>query len=248
MTQVVIDDIIPDNSFLRFRSQYVKYLVYKHTSPSGKSYIGQTKNYNKRCRYHQSYKECIAFYLAIQKYGWDNFTHEILKDNLTIEEANYWEEFYIKYYQSLFPHGYNIEAGGRNSSLAESTKEKLSLIMKGRTPKNKGIPHKDTSKQKMSLAAKGRVPWNKGKKLSEDHKKKLSISKCNKKQSAETIEKRRQKLIGHKMTEENKAKLIASSKGRIISEETRMKMSLAQKKRFSKEKENDPDSYRRYNS
>lgn len=36
------------------------YLIYKHTSPSGKSYIGLTNNYQRRCREHKSSNICIA--------------------------------------------------------------------------------------------------------------------------------------------------------------------------------------------
>lgn len=34
-----------------------------------------------------NYKACILFYRAIQKYGWDNFEHIILNDNLSKTEA-----------------------------------------------------------------------------------------------------------------------------------------------------------------
>lgn len=93
------------------------YLIYCHTSPSGKKYIGQTKNYNRRCVEHQYRKNkgCPAFFNAVQKYGWDSFTHMILRDNLTIEEANELEEYFIKEYNTLAPNGYNLQSGGKNS-------------------------------------------------------------------------------------------------------------------------------------
>ncbi len=91
------------------------YLIYCHTSPTGKKYIGQTNNYNRRCSEHKTTKRCPAFHNAIIKYGWDNFKHEILVDGLTIEEANILEEFYIKKYNTLAPNGYNLQTGGFNS-------------------------------------------------------------------------------------------------------------------------------------
>ena len=65
------------------------YKVYKYTSPSNKIYIGITsKTLNERARYDGSgYKECKAFWRAIKKYGWENFTSEILAQELTEEEA-----------------------------------------------------------------------------------------------------------------------------------------------------------------
>jgi group I intron endonuclease len=92
-----------------------EYLIYCHTSPTGKKYIGQTNNYNRRCSEHKTSKGCPAFHNAIIKYGWDNFNHEILDDGLSLEEANILEEFYISKYNSLAPNGYNLQTGGNNS-------------------------------------------------------------------------------------------------------------------------------------
>lgn len=74
------------------------YTIYEHISPSGKHYVGQTKQkvekrwgkdgYNylekrKDGRYNQP-----LFANAILKYGWDSFEHNILFTGLTKEEAN----------------------------------------------------------------------------------------------------------------------------------------------------------------
>ena len=55
--------------------------IYKYTSPSGKSYIGQTiKTVEQRAKYTgEGYKKCPVFYRAILKYGFENFTCEILE-------------------------------------------------------------------------------------------------------------------------------------------------------------------------
>ena len=68
-----------------------KYIVYCHTNKiNNKKYIGQT------CRSleirsgkngHQ-YHACTYFGNAIQKYGWDNFEHEILFEDLSKESAD----------------------------------------------------------------------------------------------------------------------------------------------------------------
>lgn len=92
------------------------HLIYKHTCPNGKCYIGQTKlKVNNRWR-NGDYKHCVAFYNSIQKYGWENITHEILEDNIeTQEEADEKEIYYIKKFNSLIPNGYNIVTGGHNT-------------------------------------------------------------------------------------------------------------------------------------
>lgn len=67
-----------------------KFCVYKHTNRiNGKVYIGITsqKVQERWGSQGQKYKGSTYFYHAIQKYGWDNFDHEILFTNLTQAEA-----------------------------------------------------------------------------------------------------------------------------------------------------------------
>lgn len=56
-----------------------------------------------------SYKSLI--YDAIQKYGEKNFSFEILG---WFEDYNEKEKYYIEYYRSLVPYGYNVATGGEN--------------------------------------------------------------------------------------------------------------------------------------
>lgn len=90
------------------------YCVYMHTFPNGKCYIGQTKQNPKyRFRNGDGYKGCRYLYSAIQKYGWKNIKHEILIDDLTQKEADYYEKYYIALYESNDRrYGYNLRTGG----------------------------------------------------------------------------------------------------------------------------------------
>lgn len=109
------------------------YLVYKHTSPSGKSYIGITNDYTRRCRLHQTTNSCKRFAVAIRKYGWDNFLHEILYDELTLHQANDREQQAITEYGSVAPYGYNLTTGGRVRVPEAATRAKMSAVHKGKT-------------------------------------------------------------------------------------------------------------------
>ena len=96
----------------------MKWLIYKHTNKiNGKVYIGQTRQ-NPKYRwgqYGQKYNEDnIKLYRAIQKYGWDNFDHEIIEDNIfTQEEADLREQYWINFYDSYY-NGYNATKGGHD--------------------------------------------------------------------------------------------------------------------------------------
>lgn len=81
-----------------------------------KKYVGQTiQKPQLRWRNGKGYVCQQAIGKAIKKYGWNNFTHIILEDNiLTQEEANEKERYYIALYNCYaFNHeGYNIAEGG----------------------------------------------------------------------------------------------------------------------------------------
>jgi len=93
-----------------------QYIVYKHTCPNGKVYIGQTCRtvYSRSGIHGVHYKQCKLFYRAILKYKWNNIKHDILFDGLTREEAGIIEQEQITLYKSTdHQFGYNIQKGGR---------------------------------------------------------------------------------------------------------------------------------------
>ena len=146
------------------------YIVYQHKNKiNGKIYIGITSR-NPEERWGSNgcnYKTSPHFYSAIQKYGWDNFEHNILFTNLTKEQACLKEQELIKEFNSMNrEYGYNSTSGGEIFTMNEETKQKISQSMMGN--KN-GLGHVCTEekKQKISEAQKGR-------KFTEEHKQKLS--------------------------------------------------------------------------
>jgi len=91
-------------------------IVYVHRNKTNnKIYIGITnkKLSNRSGVCGKNYKNCPLFYKAIQKYGWNNFNHEILLENLTRDKARQMEIKLIAQYKSNNPiFGYNCSAGG----------------------------------------------------------------------------------------------------------------------------------------
>ena len=89
------------------------YCVYEHVNKiNGKKYIGMTKDPKHRWRSDgYEYRRCTHFWSAIQKYGWDNFEHTIIRKELTHMEAC---ELEIKLIaeQETIEKGYNLASGG----------------------------------------------------------------------------------------------------------------------------------------
>ena len=89
------------------------YTIYMHIFPSGKIYVGLTKQ-DVKTRWGKNgsgYKKNKQMYAEIQECGWDNIQHVILERNISREEASRLEKEYIKKFQSQL-YGYNNSHGG----------------------------------------------------------------------------------------------------------------------------------------
>ena len=86
---------------------------------------------------------------------------------------------------------------------------------------------KDETKQKLSLGRIGNQ-WAKGQQISENHKK--SVIESNKRRKG--IPTGKATFAGKNHSEEHKEYIRQKMKGRVYSEETKVKMSIAQKKRW----------------
>ena len=100
------------------------YIVYIHQNKiNQKRYVGITCQSTqdrwgyKGNRYTKDRQE--VFYNAIQKYGWDNFEHLIVYENLSLEEAQEKEQELIKKYHTFIHdpdcQGYNMTRGGEGN-------------------------------------------------------------------------------------------------------------------------------------
>jgi len=120
--------------------------IYKLTAPNGKIYVGQTTNLPKRMAQY-SWAGCRGqsyLYSAIVKYGWDNFTNEVIGVGYSQSELDLLEIQAIKDLRSTdHAVGYNIACGG-------------GTVMTGRK-------HTAESRAKMSRAASNRTAEHKAK-------------------------------------------------------------------------------------
>lgn len=137
-----------------------KYTIYMHISPSMKKYIGITSlSPNKRWKSDgRGYKEQPYFWNAIQKYGWENFKHEILVENVMFEDACRLEQEFIQYYKTYDEaYGYNLTLGGEGRLLTDGQKKKLSEQRQGINACAYGHFPSEETKKKMSDAARNKV-------------------------------------------------------------------------------------------
>lgn len=122
--------------------------IYMLTSPSGKSYIGQTiRPIEERLRQHQfPSSKCVAILRAIQKYGWDNFEKHWYE--VPDEYLNDHEELMVEVLGTLSPDGYNLKEGGGNGKPSEEVRKKISEAQKGENHHFYGQTLSDEHKQK----------------------------------------------------------------------------------------------------
>lgn len=105
---------------------------------NGKQYIGQSihpeKRFKEHCQNSCQYNSLI--HAAIQKYGKENFAIKILEEDISNYDER--EQYWIQFYNTLVPHGYNISKGGEyrpeiktgeDSCLAKYTNQQFKSII-----------------------------------------------------------------------------------------------------------------------
>jgi len=197
--------------------------IYKITSPSGKVYIGQSINIEKRWT-HYRLVDCVdqpKLYNSFLKHGVNKHEFIILEKcdiGLLTERERYWQE-----YHDVVKNGLNckyVSVNDKTGHLSEETKEKISKKLKGKKGR-KNYRHSEQTKRKIGMANKGKTPKGftgrhsdesrkkmseskKGKIISEEHKIKLSIAAKGKPS----------KLKGRVFTEEEREKMYATRRGK----------------------------------
>lgn len=132
--------------------------IYKIESPSGKVYIGQSIDIERRFKKYkrQVTKVQPKLYNSFMKHGSDNHIFTVLEE-CKPEELTQKEDYWIKRYNST-EEGLNVKQAGSKGKISESSKQKISKALSGR---------KITWGNKISLG-------NLGRKRSSETKKNLS--------------------------------------------------------------------------
>lgn len=215
------------------------FLVYKHTCPNGKVYVGITSQNppNLRWRNGNGYRNNHHFWGAICKYGWDSISHEILYSDLSVDEAQQLEVDLIAKFKSNNPQfGYNQTTGGDFNTTGFSA-DVLSRI----GDKTRSRWENPDYRQNMINKLTGHI-------CSEETKQKISRSKVGKKSNHPSplkgrhiSEEHRDKLRGHtpwckgktKETDDRIYKYSLKLRGKPKSQESIEKLSNTQRNRYA---------------
>ena len=205
--------------------------VYKITNTvNNKAYIGISihEPTQGRIKNHLSGRGNRIIANAVKKYGKDVFTYEILEANVFDEFLPDLEVAYITNFNTVAPHGYNLDSGGGGAgSPSEDTLRKMSEARKGK----KRPPFSAEHRRKLSEASKGENNPFYGKTHSAETRRKLSQANKGRKQSAEHRRKNSEAQRGRTVSTETRRKLSEAHKGRTFSAETLRKMSEASRGR-----------------
>lgn len=122
----------------------MKFYVYIHTSPSKKRYVGVTSQHPEtRWKKGWGYERQKHFFAAIQKYGWDNFIHQVFE--VPSREAMFQnEKELIELFKTNDPRfGYNTSSGGEKTPagwhLSKDSKQKMGDAHKKKVVDEYGI-------------------------------------------------------------------------------------------------------------
>lgn len=206
-----------------------------------KFYVGVTRQrITVRIRQHRRGKQFID--REIQRIGWENWDWWTVEENISSENIDEREKFWVGFFDCVFPKGYNKTNGGiGNISVTEATCALISQRARERDVSGENNPmygkhHTDEVKAAQSARMKGKnlgkPPANKGVPHTPEAKAKMSEAQKGEKNgfygkhhTEEAKEKNRQAHLGKHPSEETRAKM----RGRHPSPETRAKMSESRK-------------------
>ena len=209
----------------------MKGIIYKYTSPSNKVYIGQTIHEHRRYMTHKRAEGDSKFYRAIRKYGFENFTYDVIfiiynEDRKRIKEKlDFMERYYIRKYDS-FNNGYNMTLGGDGGSGKHLSEEFKKMMSERMMINNPAFHMTDEWRQHIGNASKGRkMPQEFCKKTSE------RMKANNPMKNPEVAAKHAAAQKGKHLSEETKKKISEFQKGKVVTVETKIKMKENARKR-----------------
>ncbi len=204
-------------------------IIYKATNIiTGQCYIGQTiKPLQRRIQLHQTGKYRSYFQNSLKKYGIENFKWEILKENVERKMLGIMETFMIMVHNThVSDGGFNLTWGGEGISGYKHSKESIQKGIETKRRNNTLKPSKEAIQKRVETRRKNGTY----KVTKEAIQKGIETRRKNgKKDSPETREKKRKRMTGSGNP----------MYGKVVSIETRQKISNSLKGRVPWNKKGD---------
>ena len=204
----------------------MKYEIYIITNIiNAKQYIGITNNLKNRWKQHSSMNGSSPYlHAAINKHGINSFIFTHIATAYDLECAQIIEKMLIKEHNTKSPNGYNLTEGGEGVNgliFSSETKAKISAKSK------KMWENPSHIKQQKELRSSSEY------KKSQSIKSKKALANpevvAKMKKPRVNVENIRAAKLGHQQSKETIAKRVAKNIGKKRSEETKIKMSAANK-------------------
>lgn len=138
------------------------YHIYRliNTADGNKSYIGLTGQEDPTKRWNRCQYKGRLIKAAIEKFGWQNFKHEILAETTHVATANKLERHFIKEFDTLNPeHGYNVARGGGFRSRARYHRSPMARRRQSATMSDKVWYHNPATGESIRRLPEEEVPY-----------------------------------------------------------------------------------------
>jgi group I intron endonuclease len=171
--------------------------VYKITSPSGRVYVGQSIDIERRWNEYKKLIKCKSQYKLMRsflKYGVDTHTFETLLE-CSAKDLNLHERYYQDLYQAVSRRGLNCKltrTDSKSGALSESTKKKIGDSNRGKLTgkkRSKECIEKRLRTRELNRSDERVSDFFKGKQVSQLTREKISKTMRGRKQTPEHIEK-----------------------------------------------------------
>lgn len=204
---------------------FVVYVIW--CQKTNKYYVGVTSQKPVYTRIRQHKKRGDQFIdREIQKIGWDgNFDYWIVEENIPSNQISEREQYWVAFFNSIYPNGYNQTIGGiKHFKHSKATCKKISKSLTGK----KRAPFTAEHRANLSKSLRGekhpnfgKPAWNRGIPCTEDAKKQISKTLTGRKRpdQSERMKGENNPNFGKPMSESTKGKLRAKALERDVSGE-----------------------------
>lgn len=129
---------------------------------SGKRYIGQTVDPERRSKEHRQRNRLRAdpLYVDVLQYGIDAFSFSILEYAEDQPSLDRLEDYYIKLFNTLVPNGYNRRGGGNKGKIIDGTREKIKQAWADPDARARMLAFRQSDEGRRHFSERGKTVWD----------------------------------------------------------------------------------------